>query len=79
MKKFLLTLAIVSAVLLCSCSSDEVSGSGFRKSRFKIIRDDYFVVVVDKETKVMYVRSQSGGALTVLVNAEGKPLLFEGE
>ena len=57
MKKVLLILAILSAILLCSCSSDEVSGycfrDSFRKSRFKIIRDDYFVLVIDKETKVM--------------------------
>lgn len=36
-------------------------------------------IYVDKETKVQYlfIKRSSGGGLTVLVDAEGKPLLYE--
>lgn len=38
-------------------------------------------IYVDKETKVQYlfVKRYTGGGLTVLVNAEGNPLLYEEE
>ncbi len=39
-------------------------------------------ILVDKETKVMYAVSDGGqnhGNFTVLVNADGTPLLYDGE
>lgn len=44
--------------------------------------DNCYMVVYHKETKVMYVVSRSSasnGIFTLLVDAEGKPLLYEGE
>jgi hypothetical protein len=38
-------------------------------------------IIIDKNTRVMYLWCESGykGGLTVMLNPEGKPLLYEGE
>lgn len=36
------------------------------------------VVVVDKSTRVMYWRSKYSGNMTLLVNADGTPRIWEG-
>lgn len=40
-----------------------------------------FKIYYDKETKVQYLEKSvyKGGGITVLVDQEGKPLLYEGE
>ena len=55
-------------------------------SRFKIISDTndglgYCNIIVDTETGVMYLFRGAGyrGGLTVMVDADGKPLIYEGE
>ena len=44
-------------------------------------RETGFKIYYDKETKVMYLISDiyKGGGITVLVDRDGKPLLYEGE
>ncbi len=39
---------------------------------------DYFYVIVHKKTKIMYL-AQNNGGMTVIVDKEGKPLIYEGE
>lgn len=41
-------------------------------------RPGYFQIVYDKQTKVEYAISKDG-IFTLLVDADGKPLLYEGE
>lgn len=43
--------------------------------------EDGFKIYYDKKTKVMYLVKYvyKGGGITVLVDADGKPLLYEGE
>ena len=55
-------------------------------SRFKIIKDTndgfgYCDIIVDTETGVMYLFRGAGyrGGLTVMVDADGKPLIYEGD
>lgn len=36
-------------------------------------------IYVDKETRVQYIYNINQGGMCVLVDAEGKPLLYEGE
>lgn len=43
-----------------------------------VYRSKYFQIVYDKQTKVEYVISKDG-IFTLLVDADGKPLLYEGE
>jgi hypothetical protein len=53
-------------------------------SRFvEVLDEGSFEIIVDKNTKVMYLQSTKGepyrgyGGLTVMVDAEGKPLLWK--
>ena len=50
--------------------------------RFILVQDEYDLeIYCDKKTKVMYLVKSvyRGGGITLLVDADGKPLLYEGE
>ena len=53
------------------------------EKRFAFVSDEiYFLIYYDKKTKVMYAVSSSQynrGNVVLLVDADGKPLLYEGE
>lgn len=81
MKKILCLILIVITMLTCvGCSNDDN----------EIITDNRFItveygfddkgnairIVVDTETNVMYFTYQTG--ITVMLDADGKPLLWEG-
>ena len=86
MKKriLLIIIAIAMLVLLCSCSGmDKVEKKAATNygTRFKII-EEYFsgYIVVDTNTNVEYWLSYSSynsGNLTLLVDANGDPSIFE--
>ena len=46
----------------------------------RVIKDDNsaLIVYVDTETNVMYLRRLGDGGICVMVDAEGKPLLWDG-
>lgn len=86
MKKVIgiILIIVISLFILTGCTSEATETT--TKYRFKeIIDDGAYEVVCDTETKVLYLQSCRGsgyqgyGGLTVLVDAEGKPLLYEGE
>ena len=89
MKKF---LAIILLIMVCcfmfiGCSrKNEVIKTTELDSRFKIIKDTndeygYFNIIVDTETGVMYLFRGAGyrGGLTVMVDTDGKPLIYKGD
>ena len=47
----------------------------------KIAKTSNFSIFVDKNTRVMYLYNTTNyqGGLTVMLDADGKPLLYEGE
>lgn len=50
--------------------------------RFILVQDESDLeIYCDKKTKVMYLVKSvyKGGGITLLVDADGKPLLYEGE
>ena len=50
--------------------------------RFILVQDEYDLeIYCDKKTKVMYLVKSvyRGGGITLLVDADGKPLLYDGE
>lgn len=90
----ILLLLIMPVMLLCGCgkvpkSNDFTSEENSRfvyVKEYTIDNDASFKILVDKETRVMYLYkiSNSGSnfgtaGLTVMLNADGTPMLWEGE
>ena len=87
MKKLLLLL-LLPVMLLAGCgdtrSDDYVS---VEQDRFVEVKNYWsttgcdYTIVVDKETRVMYLMFRAGykGGLTVMLNPDGTPMLWEGE
>ena len=85
-------LAVILLIMICcfmfvGCDrKNDVIITTELDSRFKIINDTndgfgYFQIIVDTETGVMYLFRGEGyrGGLTVMVDADGKPLIYEGD
>lgn len=71
-------MAIAAILFFTGC---DVSGSSTR-TFMRISSEHYFDIVYDTDTKVMYSRSMGSynrGTLTVLVNPDGTPKLYDGE
>lgn len=76
-------MIVVLVVTLTGCNEVEDKSSDSDMSEFTIVeRTNMWRVVYHKKTKVMYVVSHgsySRGTFTLLVNADGTPMLWEGE
>lgn len=87
MKKIIISLSIIMGVVLTGWLLKDVtiSNNYAENERFIQIYNQYskdgFRIYYDKKTKVMYLISDiyKGGGATVLVDRDGKPLLYEGE
>ena len=87
MKKIIISLLIIIAIILTGWLLKDVtiSDNYAENERFVKIYDQYskdtFRIYYDKETKVMYLITDiyKGGGITVLVDKDGKPLLYEEE
>ena len=82
MKRKLAYILILSMLLLSGCKRVEsVNDNKEDTSMFvEIEQAGLWEVVYHKETKVMYVVScgaYNGGTFTLLVDADGKPMLWE--
>lgn len=89
MKKFL--TVVLSAVTCCAifsgCGRTRKVETSEVDERFLILNDTnngmngYRQIIVDRETGVMYlfVGKGSKGGLAVMVDAEGNPLIYNGE
>lgn len=82
MKKIIISLLIIIAIILIGWSLKDVAIQNVNATdnRFVIIEDEgYFRIVYDVETKVEYVISNgtyNRGTFTLLVDEDGKPLLY---
>lgn len=85
-------LAIIVLIIMCcfafvGCGrKNEVITTTELDYRFKIINDTndgfgYTKIIIDTETGVMYLFRGEGyrGGLTVMVDVDGKPLIYEGD
>lgn len=95
MKKFLfiLILMIMLPFVLCSCGSQKENNEDvILDERFVIIENyvswannSYSRIIVDKETKVIYYKYSDYykghyvSGITVLYNADGTPMIYDGE
>ena len=81
---FLIILSI--AVMFAGCASTRAEATEVDDAddgnTFILVDADYYCwIVYHKDTKVMYAVSRSGynaGTYTVLVNADGTPMIWEG-
>ena len=88
MKRFIAIMVLILCVCLCACdtvqSQEEIdkSSSGGKTSMFiKLESASSWLVVYHKDTKVMYVVScgyYNCGTFTMLVNADGTPMVYGG-
>ena len=69
-KKLIILLLIILSVSLTGC--------GNLYNRFEMVENDPpdYRIIVDKETGVLYLNRYYG--VTVLLDQDGKPLLYEG-
>lgn len=87
MNKRYFMIALLSRLILAGCGSaakTEGAAEPVNASRFLRVEsaDANWTVYADKETGVMYVVSNglyNKGVFNVLVDADGKPLLWKGE
>lgn len=81
MKKIIALMIVVLTVVMAGCSEVEKTASD--KPEFVIVEStSTWKVVYHKKTKVMYVVSDgkyNRGTFTLLVNADGTPMIWEGE
>ena len=83
MKKIFL-VCIICMCLLCGCSVapiDKTDTVEVKSTFVEIEHTGYWRVVYHKDTKVMYVVSDGSynhGTFTLLVNADGTPMLYKG-
>ena len=84
-------LVILMSIALCACLFVGCSSSGDPVADKEVSKSSSFVIVEDgagyyimyhKDTKVMYAFSTGGsnyGSFCLLVNADGTPMIWEGE
>lgn len=86
----LITIILLSiCIVLCSCEEEKENTSNrfFEVETSKtdqgstIITDQGFIILCDKETRVLYLFyiGANKAALTVMLDENGKPLLYEGD
>lgn len=85
MKTKAIILAVIACMMLSSCNRNRVETAKKEDdtSMFVEVEKTMFCkVVYHKDTKVMYVVSNgiyNVGTFTLLVDADGKPMIYEGE
>ena len=84
MKRAVIALLIAAGLIAgCGEAGGSIMTTDGTGASFQLIASFYdFYVVADKETRVMYAVSDgyyNHGTLTLLVDANGKPRLWEGE
>ena len=88
MKKKLLAATLTATLLIAGCNVT-ANGSAYQSERDKTmvtvechtINGEYYYILADKETGVMYlwISAYYGGGLTVMLNADGTPKIWNGE
>ena len=77
-------IVALSVIMLTGCGNGEVNGEEPNEKRFKVLDgeiSDNFYIAYDTVTGIEYSVSNglyNHGTLTVLVDADGKPLIYEG-
>ena len=84
MKKLITVLLITLMILSLSACATKTMDETVKGESSRMVRIEeagIYQIVYDKETRVMYAVSYGGrsyGVFTLLVDADGKPLLYRG-
>ena len=82
MKKKRILILLLFAITLSGCREYKTAENVSYNARFVIISKEFYgSVVYDEKTGVEYWRSggNTNGCLTLLVDKDGKPLIYAGE
>ena len=79
----LICIVLITIIITIGCCNFEAA-EDTPKMFIQVERDIHWRIVYHRDTKVMYAVSNTGldkgdGIFTLLVDAEGKPLLYTGE
>lgn len=84
MKKLIISLFITMLIILIGWLLKDIAIPNVNATDYRFIlvhNEGHLKIYCDKKTKVMYLVKSiyKGGGITLLVDADGKPLLYEGE
>lgn len=81
MKKKILIITIILMIMLCGCRVEQTVNVSEENYMVTISHEYLGDIVYDKRTGVEYWRSYgayNSGSLTLLVDKDGKPLIYNG-
>lgn len=73
-------LILVLSILLCTNVHPNEIENEFVDGRFVKIKGGFdYSIYVDTETNVMYWSNGTNGGVAAIIDADGKPILYEGD
>mgnify|MGYP006993526997 FL=1 len=83
MKRKLITAIITATLLIAGCSDMANVSAGQENTMVLVESEQYYDIYADKDTGVMYLYVYTGrgfgSGLTVMLNADGTPKIWQGE
>lgn len=81
MKKKILAAILTATLLIAGCSDMANVSAGQNNTMVLVVSERDYSIYADKDTGVMYlyIGIGSGGGLTVMLNADGTPKIWQGE
>ena len=81
MRKKLITAIITVALLIAGCSDTANVSAGQENTMVLVGSGQEYLIYADNDTGVMYlyITISTGGGLTVMLNADGTPKIWQGE
>lgn len=82
-KRIIIVALLVATLLLTACFDEHETETAPQKAEARLVivdRSTTYRIYADKETRVMYLQTKQGygEALCVMVDADGRPLMWEG-
>ena len=80
-RKKLITAIVTAALLIAGCSDTANASAGQENTMVLVGSGQEYLIYADNDTGVMYLYIQisTGGGLTVMLNADGTPKIWQGE